>query len=484
MKKVILWFFLSLFIFSSFSFAEKVLNMWEFLTVYFEGISQDMPESWKYIDVKYQNVKKNTPLYQSLQKGIYLDVFPNLSLELPWDKILKQEHMAKLLQAKTKKEFQYEKWKEINIERTKYMIEYSRKEYVGNRWLDSAQLILDYIIDRLNENYIFDKEIKNEELWYGAIKWYVDALWDPYTTFMPPNEAKVFGEELLWSFEWIGAQVEMKGAWIFVIVSPLKNSPAEKYWLKAGDIIVKVGNNLVGKNTNLTELVSWIKWPEWSFIRIDVKRNDEIRSLNIKREKIVLKNVEYELLSWQNCYIDIAQFNHQSAIQFYDAINFFENKSCNKYIMDLRNNPGGDLNVVTSILDYFVAWEEAIVTIKYKNFEENILANKNTKKIGDKNTIVLINEWSASASEVFAGVIKDYVKNSILLGKQSFGKWSVQSVIEYTDGSMLKYTIAKRLTGKSKTNIDWKWLKPDIEIDSNNSLKDEILEFAKNYKFK
>ncbi|MCK9467014.1 MAG: hypothetical protein M0P94_01685 [Candidatus Absconditabacterales bacterium] len=194
MKKVILGFFLSLFIFSSFSFAEKVLNMGEFLTVYFEGISQDMPESWKYIDVKYQNVKKNTPLYQSLQKGIYLDVFPNLSLELPWDKILKQEHMAKLLQAKTKKEFQYEKGKEINIERTKYMIEYSRKEYVGNRGLDSAQLILDDIIDRLNENYIFDKEIKNEELGYGAIKGYVDALGDPYTTFMPPNEAKVLGK--------------------------------------------------------------------------------------------------------------------------------------------------------------------------------------------------------------------------------------------------------------------------------------------------
>ena len=485
MKKIFLSFVILIFGLVSFSFAERVLNMWEFLTIYFEWISKDIPESWKYIDVKYKNIGRSTPLYQSLQKGIYLDIFPNLNQELAKEKIIKQEHVVKLLQAKIKKDFKFEKWKDITVDWTKYMIDYTQKEYVWNKWLETAQLILDDVISRLDQEYIFEKNFDKEKLWYGAIKWYVDALWDPYTVFMTPSEAKTFGEDLEWSFEWIGAQLEMKWDWNFVIISPLKNSPAEKYWVLAWDIILKVDDKEVKNNTSLNELISWIKWPAETFVKLNIKRGNEIKILNIKRWKIILANVDHELLEWLNCYISIAQFNYQTMIQFKNAINFFENKKCDKYIMDVRNNPGWDLNVVSNMLDYFVSPWETIATIKYKNMEQDIVASNNTKKILDKNMIVLINKGSASASEIFAWVIKDYVKNTILLWTQTFGKWSVQSVVEYTDGSMLKYTVAKRFTGWSKKNINLEWISPDLRLeDDPKTARDEVLDVAKIYKFK
>jgi carboxyl-terminal processing protease len=140
---------------------------------------------------------------------------------------------------------------------------------------------------------------------------------------------------------------------------------------------------------------------------------------------------------------------------------------------------------VTNILDYFVPWWEAIATIKYKNMEQDIVARNNTKKLLDKNMIVLINKGSASASEIFAGVVKDYVKNTILLWTKTFGKGSVQSLVEYTDGSMLKYTVAKRFTGWSKKNINLEWISPDLKLeDDPKTARDEILEVAKVYKFR
>lgn len=485
MKKILLWFILLSLSFLSFSFAENFLNFWDFLTVYFEWVSKDIPESWKYIDVKYNNVKKNTPLYQSLQKWIYLDIFPNIRTELPLDTIVKQEHIVKLLQTKIKKNFEFEKWKNITVDWTKYMIEYSTQKYVWTNWLKNVQLIFEDVMLRLDEDLVLEDNFDQEKLWYGAIKWYVDALWDPYTVFMPPNEAKNFEEELDWSFEWIWAQLEIQWEWKFVIVAPLKNSPAEKYGLMAKDIILKVDQKEIKNTTNLSELVSWIKWPIDTFVTITVKRWNEIKEIKIKRWKIVLANIEYENLNWWNCYINIAQFNNQSKSQFDSAINFFENKNCEKYIMDVRNNPWWDLNVVTNMLNYFVKWWETIATIKYKNMEQDILASNKTKKLLDKNVLVLINKWSASASEIFAGVIKDYVKNSILIGTQTFGKWSVQSVVEYTDGSILKYTVAKRFTGGSQKNINLEWISPDLKLeDDPKTFIDEVLEVAKIYKFK
>lgn len=466
------------------SFADKYLNMWEFLTVYFEWIATDMPNSWQYIQIKYDNVKKWSELYKSLQKWIYLDYFPNAFGELPVDDYISQERMAKLLWIKQDRKFSYSQWEKISLERTKNIIEQSQKINPNGDGKKIQEKIFDDIKDKLEGQYIYPEKIKENQMLYGSIKWYIEAINDKYTVFFPPVEAKNFEDSIDWSFEWIWAYIEMIEPWEIIIKSPLKNSPAEKYWAKAWDVIVKVWENEAKETTTVNELVGWIKWPEGTFVDIVVKRWYKEVLLKIKRGKIVLPNVEYEIFEGNNCYVSINQFNFQSRIQFKDALDYFEDKNCNKYIFDVRNNPGWVLDDVRSMLNYFVPQWEKIVTIKQKNWNQNIIASDSVKKLTDKKIVVLINWWSASAGEIFAWVIKDYVSNSVLIWEKTFGKWSVQTLVEYIDWSTFKYTIAKRYTWKSEKNIDLEWIEPDIKIeDKKETEMDEVLEVAKIFKF-
>ncbi len=485
MKKSLILLLFSFIWFLGTSFANNFLTLWDFLTVYFEWISQKVPESWEYIDIKYDNVKKNSELYKSLQKWIYMNLFPNINWELPIDRYLTQEKVVLLLNIKDNRKFNYEKWERIDLDWTKYIISQWKKINISEDKEKTIENVFEDIKEKLNRNYIYPKEINQNQMDYWAIQWYIDAINDPYTVFFPPKEAKNFEDTLEWEFEWIWAYIEMLKPWVIIISAPIKNSPAEKYWAKAWDIIIKVWNHEIKKNTSTQELVDWIKWPAWTFVDITVKRWDQEKILKIKREKIILPNIEYEILEWWNCYTSINQFNSKSRSQFKKAINYFQDKKCEKYIFDVRNNPWWVLDDVWHMLNYFIPDWESAVKIKYRNMELEMLANGYTQKLYNKNIIVLINWGSASASEIFAWVIKDYVPNSILLWTKSFGKWSVQNLVEYTDGSMFKYTVAKRFTGKSKKNIDLEWIEPDLKLEDNiETQMDEVLEVAKIYKFK
>lgn len=469
-----------------FSSAANILNLGDFLTVYFQWVSKEIPESYKYIDIKYENINKNTPLYKSLQKWIYLDLFPNIESKLPIDKYLTQEKVVWLLWLKQNRKFDYTKWEKITTDWTNRIISESLNVNVSNVNKEKiTQKIFDDIKNKLNKNYIYPENMKDKNMEYGAIQWYIDAINDKYTVFFPPSDAKNFDDSLNGSFEGIGAYIDMVEPGKIIIKAPLKDSPAEKYGLKAWDIILEVWKNKVTKETSIKELINWIKWPDGTYINILIKRWNQKKLLKIKRWKIILPNIESKVLEWDNCYMSINQFNWQSRIQFEDAINNFSNKNCSKYIFDVRNNPGWVLTDVWYMLNYFVPDNKTIVSMKYKNGERRIIANDKVKKLNNEDIVVLVNEWSASASEIFAGVIKDYVPNSILLWTQTFGKWSVQNLINYTDWSMLKYTVAKWYTGWSEKNIDHKWLKPDLKLEDNIKTKmDEILEVAKIYKFK
>lgn len=485
MKKIFISFAIIVFVFFSFSFAESILNMGEFLTIYLEWVSENIPNSWRYIDVKYNNVRKWSELYKSLQKWIYLDIFPNIDGILPKDEYINQEKITKLLEIKQKKKFKYKYWEKISIGRTKYMIGQNKKIYIDDDELNISQEIFEDVKKKLEENYIYPENIDKKQMWYGAIKWYIDAINDEYTVFFQPTEAKNFDDSIEWNFEWIWAYIEMTSPWNIIITAPIKDSPAERWWIKAGDIIIKVWDNRIEKTTNTNELINRIKWPKWTYINILIKRWWTEILFKIKREKIDLPNIEYELLSGNNCYISINEFNRQSRIQFRDAINYFTNNKCEKYIFDVRNNPGWVLDDVWYILNYFVPQWESIVNIKYKNDNISMFASNSVKKLTNESMIVMMNGGSASASEIFAGVIKDYVPNSILLWTKTFWKWSVQNLIEYVDWSMLKYTIAKWYTGKSNKNIDLEWINPDIKMEDDlNTKRDEVLEVAKIYKFK
>jgi carboxyl-terminal processing protease len=198
--------------------------------------------------------------------------------------------------------------------------------------------------------------------------------------------------------------------------------------------------------------------------------------IKIKRETIYLPNVTYSVLNKWVCYMDINQFNTNTLSQFEQWLSFFQKNWCSKYIFDLRDNPGWELDTVVNMLNHFVNGWNIIIELQYSNYIQDIIANNIWSKLNDKDIIILVNKSTASASEVFAGTIRDYVKKTTLMWEQTYWKWTAQSIIQYDDWSALKYTIAKRYTWKTKTNVDWVGLKPNITLtnDEINTLLQEL----------
>jgi carboxyl-terminal processing protease len=224
-----------------------------------------------------------------------------------------------------------------------------------------------------------------------------------------------------------------------------------------------------------------IKWPKWTAVKLKVRRWDKEIDFTVTREKIIVENIESKILNNNYCYMAIHMFSFWIDRDF--DLNIWKLKDCTKYVFDVRNNPGWWLKEVSDMLWYFVPTWETTVSIKDRYGTEDLKAINKPFKI-NKNVIVLINWWSASASEIFAWTIKDYIPGTLLIWEKTFGKWSVQNIIDYVDGSMLKYTQAKRYTWKSKRNIDKEGIDSDIKIKDNpDTTNDEILDSIQKLNF-
>lgn len=434
------------------------LNFWEFLTVYFEWISQwteNLWNEWKNIDVKYTNVKKWSELYKSLQKWIYLDYFPNTDMELPLDKVLNQESVVNLLKTKIRKNFNYTKWEKVSTSRTLQII----KETLADSKLDNQ--IKSDVIGQLKDSYLYWDQIDWGKC--DDISKCINLLDDEYTEYINSNDAWNFMDQLEWNFEWIWAYIQAIDTWIFMVSEVIKWWPAEKWGLKSGDIFLKIDKHDITAKTTLSDLVSYIKWKAWTTVKIQVKRWNERLSFDITRWTIILENVSYQRLNWGACYMKIGQFNQDTTKQFENGLKFFDENNCSKYLFDVRWNPGWQLDVVAEMLNHFVADWETIVELRFNWFIQDIIANNDVKKHME-DTIVFVNDITASASEIFAWVLSDYLPNFKMIWSKTYGKGSAQNVIEYADWSILKYTIAKWYTWKSKKNIDWIWFQPDVKM--------------------
>ena len=460
LKKLILSTILWIFVFISWVFAAE-LNFWDFLTIYFEWVSQwteNFWNGWRNIDVKYTNVKKGSELYKSLQKGIYLELFPNVEAALPIDEQLEQQYVAILLWASVWRNFSFEYWEHITPQWTRQMIQETLED------VDMNEMIKDDVIDQLKYNYLYSDEIDWDKNNCDTISGCMKLIDDEYTEYIDSNGAKDFMESLQWSFEWIWAYIQTISSGVFVISNTIRWWQAEKAWLKSGDIILKVDNHSVTKNTSINELGWYIKWKAGTFVKIQIQRWDKILDFNIQRVVVTLQNVSYKKLWWWSCYMKIEQFNGDTFIEFQKWLKFFKDNECEIYMFDLRDNPGGDLDAVVNMLNKFVPNGNVIVELRFNDWIQSIIADNTEKQKKDKYTMIFVNENSASASEIFAGVMDDYLNNAKLIGTKTYGKWSAQNVIEYSDWSILKYTIAKRYTWKSKKNIDWIWFEPDVKM--------------------
>ena len=314
----------------------------------------------------------------------------------------------------------------------------------------------------IKNNYNYDS-IDKEKLVNNTIKWLVNWLDDKHSEYLTLSETEKFNSVLSWDFEWIWAVVEKNPLWV-IIDRIIKWSPAKKYWVLSWDIIIKANDTLL-EWMSLFDSVDKIKWPAWTKVLLEIIRfwEKEILKIEVIRDKIKIPSVDSKIFeNWKISYISINMFWEDTASEFKKVL--YKNKNSKWLIIDLRDNWWGYLQSAVSILSNLVEDDKVLVVTKYKDFFSNIsYPSINDWNIYNWKIVVLINENSASASEITAWALKDY-KKAIIVWKKSYGKWSVQKPFHLKDNSMLKLTIAKWFT-PNDINIDKEWINPDIEVD-------------------
>lgn len=316
------------------------------------------------------------------------------------------------------------------------------------------------LYDTLRKNY--DGELKEEELIDGIKKGLVDASGDQYTEYLNSKEAEEFESSLNGSFSGIGAELGEENDTI-VIVAPISGFPAEKAGIRAKDVLVKI-NDESALDMSVSDAVTKIRGPEGSKVKLKVVRDGkEELDFEITREQITIPSVEYEITEDNIGYLKISRFSDDTNELAQKAAQEFKNKKVKGVVLDLRNNPGGLLD---SSVDISSLWlEKNKIVLEEKRGGETIKTykSKGNDILGGIPTVVLINEGSASASEITAGALKD---NGVadLVGEKSFGKGSVQQVTPLSTGGVLKVTIAKWFTPNGK-NINEEGIEPDKKVE-------------------
>ncbi|MDO8571702.1 MAG: S41 family peptidase, partial [bacterium] len=306
------------------------------------------------------------------------------------------------------------------------------------------------------------KDTPDTKLFYGALAGIVSSLNDPYSVFLEPDTAKRFDESLSGSFEGIGAEIGMKKEQI-VIVSPLPDTPADKAGLRAGDRILAIDKtSTVGMTLDVA--VTKIRGKGGTKVTLTIYRDGEKkeRDIGIVRGKIQVKSVELSMKDEQIAYVKISHFSEDTLDGFRKAVRELLSKKAKSIILDLRNNPGGFMDTSIQVSGYWVNGETVVIQEdnegKRKEFKGKV-----TALLKDMPTVVLINQGSASASEIVSGALQDHGKAKVV-GKKSFGKGSVQNLERLKDGSALKLTVARWLTPKGRS-INEHGIDPDVEVE-------------------
>ena len=335
--------------------------------------------------------------------------------------------------------------------------------------------------DKLKSAFYDPDKINEQEMVYGAIKGMVGSLNDPYTVFLDPEDSKRFIEDAQGRFEGVGMEIGIKNQDLKVI-APLKGTPAEKAGIKAGDGIVKIDGKITVDIT-IEEAVNLIRGPRGTTVKLTIFRNEwsETKDFEIKRAVIEIPSVEWTVKETDGqkiAYIQLYQFSEKAGFDFRRVADEIINSGSQKIILDLRNNPGGYLEISQDIAGWFLERGKTVVVedrggLKEKK-EYKAIGNN---RLGNYPLVVLINNGSASASEILAGALRDQ-KGAQLVGKTSFGKGSVQKPITLSDGSFLKVTIARWLT-PSGYCINEMGLEPDVTVEMPEEETEEDFQLEK-----
>jgi carboxyl-terminal processing protease len=335
------------------------------------------------------------------------------------------------------------------------------------------------VLDKIKKDYV--EEINQKDALDAAINGVLQSL-DPYSAYMSPEIFKEMETETSGEFGGLGIEVSMEFG-VVKVITPMDNSPAEKEGVKAGDYIVKINGEQVQGKT-LSEAVELMRGPIGSKIEITVRRKGVKKAIifEITREIIEVKSVKSKTIDNNIGYIRLTSFNENSSTQIKNIIKKFKKKQIKKYVLDLRNNPGGLLSQAVKISDFFLDNGEIVSTKSRKSYENRKYFAKKGDLIDGETLVVLINNGSASASEIVAGALKDH-KRAIVIGENSYGKGSVQSIIPLKNKGAIRLTISKYYLPSGKS-ISGTGITPDIEIVENsdefriNTETDNQLNFA------
>ena len=340
------------------------------------------------------------------------------------------------------------------------------------------------VLEKIKEEYV--EEVDQAEVMDSAINGVLQSL-DPYSAYMSPELFKNMRTDTKGEFGGLGIEIGMESG-VVKVIAPIDGTPASRAGIKAGDYIVKIkGNQVQGKS--LMEAVKLMRGPVGSSIELTIRRKGKKKAIifNIKREIIEVKSVESKMIGAKKkiAYIRLKSFNENSDKQLsLDVKNFEKNEKPLGYIVDLRNNPGGLLTQAINITDFFLDEGEIVSTKGRKRVETRKFFATKGDAIKGKPIIIITNNGSASASEILAGALKDH-KRAIILGENTYGKGSVQSIIPLRNGGGMRLTISKYYlpSGKSISEVG---VTPDIlveEIDEKfkiNTKTDNQLKYALN----
>ena len=319
----------------------------------------------------------------------------------------------------------------------------------------------------LEQKYI--GEIDEEKMIDGAIKGYVEGIGDPYTTYLTKDEMKEFTEET--NSEYVGIGVYLtnnKADNTILVVGIMKAAPALDAGMQAGDVIEKV-NDIAYTGDQLDDAIKILKGEEGTNVKVTILRDGKEIDLTITRKKITVEHVASQMLENNIAYIQVDSFDSGVAKAFEQQITELKNGGAKGIIIDLRSNGGGIVDEATGIADLFLKKNETILITKGKEDKEEVTISKNDPIIQDIPVVVLVNEGTASASEILAGALKDKYPSTTIVGKKTYGKGVIQTLYNLSDGSGLKVTTEEYYT-PNHNKINKEGIKPDVEI---NLTKDE-----------
>lgn len=341
------------------------------------------------------------------------------------------------------------------------------------------------VLDKLQEKFVDqDKIADKRKLVYGAIEGMVNSAGDPYTVFLEPVESKKFEEQINGAFGGVGIEIGMRKN-LLTVITPIKNTPAEKAGILAGDIIVKI-NDKDATSLKVDDAVSQIRGKKGTPVKLSIQRTGlkELKTFTLIRDEIKVPSVDWKILDGHIAHLQIFGFSRNTDTDFNRVAKEILASKADRIILDLRNNPGGILDSAVNIASWFLDQDQTVVTEKFSDGTQTVLQTSKIAQLKRYPLVILLNKGSASASEILAGALRDD-RGVKVIGETSFGKGSVQELIEFpteAGKATLKVTIAKWYT-PSGVSINENGIKPDLEVkrteeDITNN-KDPQLDKAK-----